>query len=216
MELLARLSDQADQESTQETGPVAEKRSELSRYYPPANREKLTGIFKKSDKLDLRIEKAFVYAPTVRDSGPPLLPVMTINADFSDSNWCWISIYVMCWVFHKKQWSVLPLRFERPPQTHMTGAHGYSHVQLFWSLFSNTSTLPDGEKIIWFPTKQPAVPLPQDGNTPAILASAIVSLYGMIAARAYVADLQNTQYPFWGSSTGARAPSSTRSGLKRL
>ncbi len=193
-ELLAKLSEQGNQ--GRESGPVSDKRLELQRTYPPVNRVQLMGIFAKSDRLDLRLQNAFIYGPAVMDAGYPLLPVVTINARFRADGASWISVYVMSWVFCRRRWSVLPIRFERPPHDQMDGAHGYNHAQFFWSLFDNGKPLVDGENIKWLPQKQPAIPLPAISHTPAVVAAAIVSLYGAIGARPYVSDLQTTDFPF--------------------
>src|SRR5260370_19421603 len=147
------------------------------------------GIFSKSDRFDLRRERAFVYGPTVKEAGRPLLPVVTINANFAASGGSKISVYVMCWIFYQMKWSVLPLRFERPPPNQMDGAHGYNHVQFFWSLFDNGRPLVDGANMDWRPQKKPPIPLPPINDARSIVAAAIISLYGLIGARPYISDL---------------------------
>lgn len=216
-ELLAKLSDAADQ--SRERGPLLQKRAELSHKYPPANREKLRGIFGKGDAFDLRQQGAFVYGPPVMDAGKPLLPIVTVNASFAAEGKSWISVYVMCWVYYRRGWSVLPIRFERPPSDHMSGAHGYNHAQFFWSLSDDDKPVIDGKEMEWLPQKQPAIPLPISANVSSIVASAIVSLYGLVGARAYFADLEAFDFPFGftsnESSRSGEVEASGRGGQRR-
>jgi hypothetical protein len=205
-ELLASLSDHGNQ--ARDSKPVSEKRQALNQSYPPVTRERLMGIFEKSNELDLRRQRAFVYGPTVTEAGHPILPIVTVDAKFLDRDSSSISVYVMCWVYFRPRWTVLPLRFERPPKDEMTGAHGYNHAQFFWSLLNDGKALVDGENMMWLPEKLPAIPLPQAPTVTSVVATAIVSLYGAIAARPYVSHLAPADLPF----AAPRAETASRAG----
>lgn len=160
-------------------GDVSERRRR--RLFPPTVRNKiveqarLEQIFKLREyrgKLNETIELMLLH---VGEKGPSVLfvPYWTMRP-----HGVHFKVFLTIVQSNATNRETISFRFEMPENR---GKHAYWHMQL--SLLPEAATVATGDTggipvFPWLPTKDPAVPLPSEGESIDLLLNALISIYG--------------------------------------